>query len=75
MRPEPVPNILSAVAITIPASRPVAGYRTLITLLLDANTPVEVKARVADWIFNHAAKAIEIEDVEARAGNWPLSHK
>ncbi|MEO8592320.1 MAG: hypothetical protein ABI759_03275 [Candidatus Solibacter sp.] len=43
-----------------------AAATTLIKLLLDANTPAAVKARVADSIFNHAAKAIEIEDVEAR---------
>ena len=34
--------------------------------MLDPNTPASVKARVADSVFNHAAKAIEIEDIEAR---------
>ena len=34
--------------------------------MLDPNTPASVRARVADSIFNHAAKAIEIEDIEAR---------
>ena len=34
--------------------------------LIDPNTPASVKARAADSIFNHAAKAIEIEDIEAR---------
>ena len=43
-----------------------AAATTLIKLLLDANTPATVKARVADSIINHAAKAIEIEDIEAR---------
>src|SRR5260370_34173976 len=43
-----------------------AAATTLIKLLVDANTPPSVKARVADSIFNHAAKAIEIEDIEAR---------
>jgi hypothetical protein len=43
-----------------------AAATTLIKLLLDANTPASVRARVADSIFNHAAKAIEIEDIEAR---------
>jgi hypothetical protein len=33
---------------------------TLIKLLVDPNTPPSVRARVADFIFNHAAKAIEI---------------
>ena len=31
-----------------------------------ANTPASVKVRAAEAIFNHAAKAIEIEDIEAR---------
>jgi hypothetical protein len=43
-----------------------AAATTLIKLLLDQGTPASVKARVADSIFNHAAKAIEIEDIEAR---------
>jgi hypothetical protein len=43
-----------------------AAATTLIKLLLDQNTPASVRARVADSIFNHAATAIEIEDIEAR---------
>ena len=43
-----------------------AAASTLIKLLIDPNTPAAVKARVADSIFNHAAKAIEIEDIDAR---------
>jgi hypothetical protein len=35
-------------------------------LMLDANTPASVRARVAESVLNHAAKAIEIEDIEAR---------
>ena len=30
------------------------------------STPASVKVRAAEAIFNHAAKAIEIEDIEAR---------
>src|SRR4051812_36613528 len=43
-----------------------AAATTLLKLLIDTNTPASVRARVADSIFNHAAKAIEIEDIEAR---------
>src|SRR5260370_9401325 len=49
-----------------------AAATTLLKLLIEPNTPVEpntpasVRARVADSIFNHAAKAIEIEGIEAR---------
>ena len=43
-----------------------AAATTLLKLLIDPGTPASVRARVADSIFNHAAKAIEIEDLEAR---------
>src|SRR5215831_7669956 len=43
-----------------------AAATTLLKLLIDPNTPASVRARVADSIFNHAAKAIEIEGIEAR---------
>src|SRR5438045_7040000 len=43
-----------------------AAATTLLKLLIDASTPASVRARVADSIFNHAAKAIEIEDIQAR---------
>jgi hypothetical protein len=43
-----------------------AAATTLLKLLLDPSTPASVRARVADSIFSHATKAIEIEDIEAR---------
>jgi transposase-like protein len=43
-----------------------AAATTLLKLLIEPNTPASVRARVADSIFNHAAKAIEIEDIEVR---------
>jgi hypothetical protein len=43
-----------------------AAATTLLKLLIDANTPASVKVRAAEAIFHHAAKAIEIEEVEAR---------
>jgi transposase-like protein len=46
-----------------------AAATTLLKLLIDPATPASVKARVADSIFNHAAKAIEIEDIEARVAD------
>jgi hypothetical protein len=39
---------------------------TLLKLLIEPGTPASVRAPVADSIFNHAAKASEIEDIEAR---------
>src|SRR5580692_4528391 len=41
-----------------------AAASTLLKLLLDPSTPASVRVRVADSIFNHATKAIEIEDIE-----------
>src|SRR5260370_17674243 len=38
---------------------------TLIKLLDDANTPPSLKSRATDSLFNHASKAIEIEDIES----------
>jgi hypothetical protein len=43
-----------------------AAATTLLKTMIDANTPACVKVRAAEAIFNHAAKAIEIEDIEAR---------
>jgi hypothetical protein len=34
--------------------------------MIDPSTPASVRVRAADSVFNHAAKAIEIEDIEAR---------
>jgi transposase-like protein len=43
-----------------------AAAATLLKTMIDANTPASVKVRAAEAIFNHAAKTIEIEDIEAR---------
>src|SRR5690242_14988069 len=43
-----------------------AAATTLLKLLVEPGVPPSVRARAADSIFNHAAKAIEIEDIEAR---------
>jgi hypothetical protein len=43
-----------------------AAATTLLKTLIDPNTPASVRVRAAEAIFNHSAKAIEIEDIEAR---------
>jgi transposase-like protein len=43
-----------------------AAATTLLKTLIDPGTPASVKVRAAEAIFNHAAKAIEIEDIDAR---------
>jgi hypothetical protein len=43
-----------------------AAATTLLKVLIDQNTPASVKVRAAEAIFHHSAKAIELEDIEAR---------
>jgi len=43
-----------------------AAATTLLKTMIDGATPASVKVRAAEAIFSHAAKAIEIEDIEAR---------
>jgi len=47
-----------------------AAATTLLKMMVDPTTPVSVRVRADDSIFNHAAKGIEIEDVEARLARW-----
>jgi transposase-like protein len=54
-----------------------AAATTLLKTMIDPGTPASVRVRAAEAIFNHSAKAIEIEDIEARvaelertAGSW-----
>jgi hypothetical protein len=43
-----------------------AAATTLLKIMIDPNAPASVRVRAADSVFNHAAQAIEIEDIEAR---------
>lgn len=43
-----------------------AAATTLLKTLIDPAAPASVKVRAAEAIFTHAAKAIEIEDIEVR---------
>jgi hypothetical protein len=43
-----------------------AAVSTLGKIMLDSATPPSVRVRAADSILNHAAKAIEIENIEER---------
>jgi hypothetical protein len=35
-------------------------------IMVDPGAPASVRVRAADSIFNHSARAVEIEDIEAR---------
>ena len=43
-----------------------AAATTLLKVMLDHSTPAPVKVRAAECVMTHSAKAIEIEDIEAR---------
>ena len=43
-----------------------AAVSTLLKLMVDPTTPASTRARAADIVLDHSAKAIEIEDIEAR---------
>ena len=43
-----------------------AAVSTLLKVMVDASTPASTKVRAADSVLNHSAKAMELEDIEAR---------
>ncbi|MGA7412226.1 MAG: hypothetical protein WBW33_17245 [Bryobacteraceae bacterium] len=43
-----------------------AAATILLKTMIEPGTPASVRVRAAEAIFNHAFKAIEIEDIEAR---------
>ena len=43
-----------------------AAVSTLGKVMVDPSTPPSAKIRAADSILNHTARAVEIEDIEAR---------
>jgi len=43
-----------------------AAATTLLKTMIDPNTPASVRVRAAECVLNHAAKTIEMEDIEAR---------
>ena len=43
-----------------------AAVSTLLKVMVDSNSPASTRVRAADSVLNHAAKAIEIEDIDVR---------
>lgn len=43
--------------------------------MVDPNTPPATKVKAADSVLNHTAKAIEIEDIEARVSELERAAK
>ena len=46
-----------------------AAVSTLGKIMVDPNSPASCRLRAADSVLAHAAKAIEIEDIEARVSD------
>ena len=45
-----------------------AAVSSVLKIMVDQHTPASTKLRAADLVLSHGAKAIEIEDIEARVG-------
>jgi hypothetical protein len=43
-----------------------AAVSTLLKVMVDQNSPASTRVRAAESVLTHSAKAIEIEDIEAR---------
>jgi transposase-like protein len=43
-----------------------AAVSTLLKVMVDPSTPASTKVRAADSVLGHTAKAIELDDIEAR---------
>jgi hypothetical protein len=43
-----------------------AAVSTLLKIMIDSSAPASTRVRAADSVLDHAAKAIELEDIEAR---------
>ena len=52
-----------------------AAVTVLLKVMVDPATPPSTKVRAADSILDHAAKAIEIEDIEVRVADLERAAK
>ena len=50
-----------------------AAVATLLKVMIDPASPASTRVRAADSVLDHAAKAIEIEDIEARVAQLELA--
>jgi len=50
-----------------------AAVSTLLKVMIDPNSPASTRVRAADSILDHAAKAIEIEDIEVRVAELEVA--
>ena len=52
-----------------------AAVTTLLKVMVDVNTPASTKVRAADSILDHAAKGIEVEDLEVRIAELSVQQR
>jgi hypothetical protein len=52
-----------------------AASSTLLKVMVDPNSPPSCRLRAADSVLSHAAKAIEIEDLEMRLARLEELHR
>ena len=50
-----------------------AAVSTLLKVMVDASTPASTKVRAADSVLAHSARALELEDMEARVAELERS--
>jgi len=50
-----------------------AAVSTLLKIMVDPNAPASTRARCAESVLSHSAKALEIEDIEARVAELEQS--
>ena len=50
-----------------------AAATTLLKVMVDQSMPASVKVRAAECVMTHSAKAMEIEDIEARVSALELA--
>ena len=50
-----------------------AAVSTLLKVMVDASTPASTKVRAADSVLAHSARALELEDIEARVAELERS--
>ena len=50
-----------------------AAVSTLLKIMVDQTAPASTRLRAADSVLNHAAKSIQIEDIEVRVNQLELA--
>jgi hypothetical protein len=52
-----------------------AAVSTRLKIMIDPNAPASTRVRAADSVLDHSAKAIEVEDIEARVAELERTAK